>query len=209
MWSLPIRFFPILFKFYQLQNECTRHVLTHKGKPSKVFILWATMFNIHKFYVVFVWISEKTVIISLYIINWLIFISETECVYCAVRIESLNKIQVKFCSQPVLSSQGASKTDGEQFSICRLKPAHDHQKGPKSRPTLSHNVTLTETQSPKCWTSSIHLRSHICVFAERHSYLLYMDTHLTFTCPVFRFTAAEWQTDITALRHSISFMVGI
>jgi hypothetical protein len=33
----------------------------------------------------FVWISEQTAIISLYRINWLVFITETECVYCAVR----------------------------------------------------------------------------------------------------------------------------
>jgi hypothetical protein len=38
----------------------------------------------------FVWISEKTAIISLYSINWLVFIAETECVYCAVQVESLN-----------------------------------------------------------------------------------------------------------------------
>ena len=33
----------------------------------------------------FVWIWEQTAIISLYSINWLVFITETECVYCAVR----------------------------------------------------------------------------------------------------------------------------
>jgi hypothetical protein len=33
----------------------------------------------------FVWISEQTAIISLYSINWLVFITETGCVYCAVR----------------------------------------------------------------------------------------------------------------------------
>jgi hypothetical protein len=33
----------------------------------------------------FVWISEQTAIISLYNINWLVCITETESVYCAVR----------------------------------------------------------------------------------------------------------------------------
>jgi hypothetical protein len=42
----------------------------------------------------FVWISEQTAIISLYNINRLVFITETESVYCAVRTESLNIIQV-------------------------------------------------------------------------------------------------------------------
>ena len=37
----------------------------------------------------FVWIWEQTSIISLYNINWLVFITETECVYCAVRTGSL------------------------------------------------------------------------------------------------------------------------
>ena len=38
----------------------------------------------------FVWISEQTAITSLYSINWLIFITKTVCVYCAVRTGSLN-----------------------------------------------------------------------------------------------------------------------
>ena len=37
----------------------------------------------------FVWIWEQTAIISIYIINWLVCITETECVYCAVRNGSL------------------------------------------------------------------------------------------------------------------------
>ena len=36
----------------------------------------------------FVWISEQTAIISLYSINWLVYIIQTECVYCAVRTET-------------------------------------------------------------------------------------------------------------------------
>jgi len=45
---------------------------------------------------VFMWISEQTAIISLYNINWLVCITETVCVYCAVRTGYLNKIQVIF-----------------------------------------------------------------------------------------------------------------
>jgi hypothetical protein len=43
----------------------------------------------HSVFMRFVWISEQTAIISLYSINWLVFIAETECVYCAVRAGSL------------------------------------------------------------------------------------------------------------------------
>jgi len=42
----------------------------------------------------FVWISEQTVIICLYNINWLVCITETDCFYCTVRPGSLNIIQV-------------------------------------------------------------------------------------------------------------------
>ena len=43
----------------------------------------------HSVFMCFVSISEQTAIISLYNINWLVFITETESVYCAVRTGSL------------------------------------------------------------------------------------------------------------------------
>lgn len=45
---------------------------------------------------VFLRISGKTVIISPYSISWLVFMSETESVYWAVRNYSLNQPQFKF-----------------------------------------------------------------------------------------------------------------
>ena len=39
----------------------------------------------HSAFMCFVWIWEQTAIISLYSINWLVFITEMECVYSAVR----------------------------------------------------------------------------------------------------------------------------
>jgi len=42
----------------------------------------------------FVWISEQTAIISLHSINCLVFVTETGCVYCAVRTEYLYIIQI-------------------------------------------------------------------------------------------------------------------
>ena len=48
------------------------------------YVLHST-FCPHSVFMCFVWIWEQTVIISLYSINWLVFITETECVYCAVR----------------------------------------------------------------------------------------------------------------------------
>ena len=48
----------------------------------------------HNVFMCFVWISEQTAIISLYNINWLVFITDTQCVYCAVRTEPLHLNQV-------------------------------------------------------------------------------------------------------------------
>jgi hypothetical protein len=56
-----------------------------------------TPFCPHSVFMCFVWISEQTAIISLYSINWLVFITETECAYCAVRAGSLNKTQTNCC----------------------------------------------------------------------------------------------------------------
>ena len=77
-------------------------VISGKGsnslKPSGHYMYH--QFNIQQFYVLptqcicFVWISEQTAIISLYCINWLFCITETECVYCAVRIAFLFIIHV-------------------------------------------------------------------------------------------------------------------
>ena len=48
----------------------------------------------HSVIMCFVWIWEQTAIISLYSINWLVFITETESVYCAVRTGCLETVQV-------------------------------------------------------------------------------------------------------------------
>ena len=55
---------------------------------------WNSTFCPHSAFMCFVWIWEQTAIIFLYSINWLVFITETECVYCAVRTESLNTVYV-------------------------------------------------------------------------------------------------------------------
>jgi len=50
----------------------------------------------HTVFTCFVWIWEQTVIISLYSINWLVFITETEIVYCAVRTGHLYTARLTF-----------------------------------------------------------------------------------------------------------------
>jgi hypothetical protein len=45
----------------------------------------------HNVFMCFVRISEQTATCATYSINWLVFITKTECVYCAVRTGYLNK----------------------------------------------------------------------------------------------------------------------
>jgi len=92
--------------------ECLCYVLTQRIAFCKVVkhsswgFLDVTMctasltFNSSKFYphsvfMCFVWIWEQTAIISLYNVNWLVCITQTECVYCEVRTGCLNITQVK------------------------------------------------------------------------------------------------------------------
>ena len=57
----------------------------------------------HSVFMCFVWIWEQTAIISLHNLNWLVFITETECVYCAVRAGPLYIIDVNSSVQAVPS----------------------------------------------------------------------------------------------------------
>ena len=51
----------------------------------------------HSVSMCFVWIWEQTAIISLYNINWLVFITEMESVYWAVRAVCLEKFRAAQC----------------------------------------------------------------------------------------------------------------
>ena len=58
----------------------------------------------------FVWISEQTAIFFLYIVNWLVFITETERVYCGVRTEFV-------CLKDVTPSKPSGYYMYHQFNI--------------------------------------------------------------------------------------------
>jgi hypothetical protein len=55
----------------------------------------------HTVFMCFVWIWEQTAIISLYSVNWLVFVTETGSVYCAVRTEHLTFTNPTFCPHSV------------------------------------------------------------------------------------------------------------
>jgi len=62
-------------------NIWTREPYSRRYKNNSTFCQ-------HSVFMYFVWTSEQTAIISLYSTDWLVFITETECVYCAVRTGS-------------------------------------------------------------------------------------------------------------------------
>jgi hypothetical protein len=68
---------------------------------SSELIISNSTFCPHSGFMCFVWIWEQTAIISLYSIKWLFFVTETECVYCAVRAERLTLTNCTFCPHGV------------------------------------------------------------------------------------------------------------
>jgi len=64
--------------------------------------------------------NKQTAIISLYNINWLVFITETECVYCAVRTGSLHK---RDC---FVAEELQSAVRSAEQSAVRITHTHTH-----------------------------------------------------------------------------------
>ena len=103
-------------------------------------------FNIQQFYphsvfMCFVWIWEQTAIISLYSINWLVFMTETECVYCAVRTGSL---YIKRINLSFSVAQSRRHSTAQRLSVRLLQL---HHKTSRSSPISSgasrrHEVVL-------------------------------------------------------------------
>ena len=77
----------------------------------------------HSVFMCFVWIWEQTAIISLYSINWLVCVTETECVYCAVRTQSWNILHFNLSLKElnVLWSYNSKTSWRRLLSKCLLK----------------------------------------------------------------------------------------
>jgi hypothetical protein len=97
----------------------------------------------------FVWISEQTTIISLY--SWLVFITETESVYCAVRTGSWNVIQFNFRRQTFPAPRWEANTSAACYEISCVSGSHKvHYRvhnSPQFSPTLNHTHTAHNIQS--------------------------------------------------------------
>jgi hypothetical protein len=79
-------------------QNCRHYIGTLKPQwslyvPPGLSIKYST-FCPHGVFMCFLWIWEQTTIISLYSNNWLVCITETECVHCAVRTGCLYIILV-------------------------------------------------------------------------------------------------------------------
>ena len=79
----------------------------------------------HILFMCCLWIWEQTAIISLYNINWLVFITETECVYCVVRTGSLCIVQVELkswmaeaVSRRRLTAEAQVRSQASTHEIC-------------------------------------------------------------------------------------------
>ena len=89
-----------LFRYTEITDWfCNQDGVCLLRGTNWVFIYNST-FCPHSVFMCFVWIWEQTAIISLYNINWPVCITETECVYCAVRTVSLYIIEVNFPVTP-------------------------------------------------------------------------------------------------------------
>ena len=85
------------------------------------FNIQHSTFSPHTVCICFLRISEQTAIISVCSINWLVCITETECVYCAVRTGDLNVIQLNFSVQRVSKLYPLSLIHAQRWrgnSIC-------------------------------------------------------------------------------------------
>jgi len=70
------------------------------------------------------WISEQRAIISLHTINRPVFITEKEYVYCAVRTESLNIIQLLFCLHGRAMAQGIGRWPLAEIFVFDPRPVY-------------------------------------------------------------------------------------
>ena len=93
----------------------------------------------HSVFMCSVWIWEQTAIISLYGINWLVFTTETERVYCAVRTEYLYGIQVSFSLYTLCSPLSVSFHTQLHLHVTLIKMTNGRGLGTFSKQLSSGN----------------------------------------------------------------------
>ena len=78
------------------ETECVYCAVRTGSLYTTILTFSNSTFCPHSVFMCFVWMWEQTVIIFLYSINWLVCITETECVYCAVRTGPLYTASLTF-----------------------------------------------------------------------------------------------------------------
>jgi len=106
----------------------------------------------------FVWIWEQTAIISLHSINWLVCITETECVYCAVRTEHLTFTNSTFCPHSVFM---CFMWISEQTAIISLY-------------SINWLVCITETEYVYCALRTEHLTFNSSIFCPHSVFMCFV-----------------------------------
>jgi hypothetical protein len=130
----------------------------HYSNPILTFS--NSTFYPHSAFACFVWIWEQTAIISLYNINWLVFINERECVYCAVRTGSLNVIRVKI-NVALRASHGPLRQLRLQFSPTWSESPHNVAFHKKNQPKYSASLNFC-TPSKAHTDIAVYLVIHLC-----------------------------------------------
>jgi len=114
------------------------------------------------------WISEQTAIISLGSTDWLIFITETEYVYCAVRAEYFSTFHVKFSLQRNDAVRVTLVTVVDQLLIfCVSVPSLAENSNVSEESSAS--LMLSEPRSGVCGyavISAVRRGSHIFIYPE-------------------------------------------
>jgi ribosomal protein S26 len=149
-------------------------------------------------YLCFVWISEQTAIISLYSINCLVFIRETECVYCAVRTGSLtipSKAQWLLYVPPGLTFSNCTFCSHSVF-MCFMWISE--QTAIISLYSINCLVFIRETECVYC-----AVRTGSLTIPSKAQWLLYVPPGLTFSnctfCPHSVFMCFVWISEQTAI----------
>ena len=184
----------------------------------------------HSVFMCFVWISEQTAIISLYSINWLVCITETECVYCAVRTGYLYIIQIPlkpsghYMYRTVVTICTASLTlNNSTFyphTVFMCFVWISEQTAIISLYNINWLVCITETECVYCAVRTGYLYI-IQILLKPSSHYMYRTvvtictTSLTFNnstfCPHCVFLCFVWMSEQTAIisLYNISWLVCI
>jgi hypothetical protein len=96
----------------------------------------------HSAFTCFVWIWEQTAIISLYSINWLVLMTETVCVYSAVRTGSSKKVFITVMKSVYIAVRTGSLTRMQHnLGICDVRqPSTSRQKLKETSSNSQRNV---------------------------------------------------------------------